>query len=146
VGATEHDRESHAAYLGAVRRCLEARDVQVIAVRLSGHDGPRSALMLLGPGDPAAVTDTGFGDATVTWDEENGWSLAARCDAAGPAAGDPVYKGLGVIPDPDDVAAWAVVLLAHPELTPSREDHPFRDCSVHDPAFEESLARYAATV
>ena len=146
MGATGRDRAGHAPYIGAVRRCLEARDVQVITVSLSGHDGRRSALMLLGPDDPAAVTETGSGDATVTWDEENGWSLAARCDAEALAAGDPVYKGLGVIPDPDDVAAWAVVLLAHPELTPSREDHPFRDCSVPDPAFEESLARYAATV
>ena len=102
--------------------------------------------MLLGSDDPTAVTETGSGDATVTWNEEDGWSFAARRDAAAIAAGDPVYKGLGVVPDPDDVAAWVVVLLAHPELTPSREGHPFRDRSVDDPAFEGSLARYAATV
>jgi hypothetical protein len=125
---------------------MEAREVQVITVRLSGDDGRRSALMLLGHADTAAVTETGFGDATVTWDEENGWSLTVRRDGEAVATSDPVYKGLGVVPDPDDVAAWVVVLLAHPELTPSREDHPFRDRSVRDPAFEESLARYAATV
>jgi hypothetical protein len=146
MGATGRDRADHASYISAVRRRLEAREVHVITVSLSGHSGRRTALLLLGPDDAAAITETGFRDATVTWDEENGWSLAARRDTEAIAAGDPVYKGLGVIPDPDDVAAWAVVLLAHPELTPSREDHPFRDCSVHDPAFEESLARYAATV
>ncbi|MGH3305852.1 MAG: DUF6292 family protein, partial [Streptosporangiaceae bacterium] len=126
--------------------CLEAREVQVITVSLSGHDGRRSALMLLGPDDPAAATETGSGDARLTWDEENGWSLAARREAEAVAVGDTVYKGLGVVPDPDDVAAWVVVLLAHPELTPSREGHPYRDRSVRDPAFEGSLARYAATV
>lgn len=146
MGATGRDRAGHGPYIEAVRRHLEAREVHVITVSLSGHDGRRAALMLLGPDDAAADTETGFGDATVTWDEENGWSLAARRDAKAIAAGDAVYKGLGVVPDPDDVAAWAVVLLAHPELTPSREDHPFRDCSVYDPAFEESLARHAATV
>jgi hypothetical protein len=36
-----------------------------------------------------------------------------------------------------------VVLLAHPELTPSQEDHPFRDHVVADVAFEDELARYA---
>lgn len=146
MGVTGRDRAGHAPYIGAVRRCLEAREVEVITVSLSGHDGRRSALMLLGPDDAAAATETGSGDAAVTWDEENGWSLAARGDAEAVAAGEPVYKGLGVVPDPDDVAAWVVVLLAHPELTPSREGHPFRDRSDGDPAFEESLARYAATV
>ena len=81
----------------------------MITVCLSGHDGRRSAQMLLGPADPAAAIETGSGDTTVTWDEENGWSLAARRDAEAITAGDPVYKGLGVVPDPDDVAAWAVV-------------------------------------
>ncbi len=103
-------------------------------------------MMLLGPDDAAAVTEAVPGYATVSWDEENGWALAARRDPEAVAAGDPVYKGIGVVPDPEDVAAWAVVLLAHPELTPSREDHPFRDRSINDPAFEESLAGYAATV
>ena len=59
---------------------------------------------------------------------------------------NPVYKGLGVLPDPEDVAAWVVILLTHPELTPSREDHPFRDHAVEDPAFEAALARYAPDV
>ena len=55
----------------------------------------------------------------------------------------PVYKGLSVLPDPDDVASWVVVLLTHPELTPSREDHPLRDHAVEDPEFEAQLARHA---
>src|SRR6266436_9196316 len=81
MGATGGDQAGHAAYIEAVRRCLEAREVQVITVSVSGHSGRRTALMLLGPDDPAAGTETGSGNATVTWDEENGWSLAARRDA-----------------------------------------------------------------
>jgi hypothetical protein len=54
-------------------------------------------------------------------------------------------KGLGVVTDPEDVAAWAVVAMAHPELMPGREDHPFRDHSVADVSFEARLAGCAAS-
>jgi hypothetical protein len=53
-----------------------------------------------------------------------------------------VRKGLSVVPDPEDVAAWAVTLLAYPELTPSREDCPVRDHSIADPDFWARLAAY----
>jgi hypothetical protein len=79
----------------------------------------------------------------MRWDEENGWSLGLRRDLATGAVLNPVYKGLGVLPDPEDVASWVVVLLTHPELTPSREDHPFRDSGDADYEFEAQLARYA---
>ena len=91
VGSSGGDRSRHAPYISAVRRCLEAREVRVITVSLSGHGGRRSALILLGPDDPTAATETGSGDATVTWDEENGWSLAARCDPETIVTGDAVY-------------------------------------------------------
>jgi hypothetical protein len=81
-------------------------------------------------------------EAFLGWDEENGWSLGLRRDPVTPAVLSPVYKGLGVLPDPDDVASWVVILLTHPGLTPSREDHPFRDHVVEDPEFEAQLARY----
>lgn len=41
----------------------------------------------------------------MTWEEENGWSLPARRAAETAAVGDPVYTGLGVVPDADDVSA-----------------------------------------
>ena len=55
-----------------------------------------------------------------------------------------VRKGLDVAPEPVDVAAWAVVVLAHPELTPSRDDQPLRDHRVADSAFEVLLAAYGS--
>jgi hypothetical protein len=143
MNADRDGRASHVPYLEAVRRCLEARDVRVADVRTSGPDERRNATMLLRPGQAADTGQPNPGDATATWDEENGWALAARRDPDAVAAAEPVRKGLDVLPDPDDVAAWAVVLLAHPELTPSREDRPFRAHGVPDPAFEELLARYA---
>lgn len=80
------------------------------------------------------------GRATASWDEENGWSLLL----AGDAVAARVHKGLSVVPDPEDVAAWAVVLLTHPELTPSRENHPFRDHTVADPAFRGAASPVCA--
>jgi hypothetical protein len=83
--------------------------------------------------------------ATVTWDEENGWSMAERRGQESTGTLGPVYKGLDIVPDPEDVAVWVEVLLSHPGVTPSREDHPFRDSFIDDPAFEEQLSRYSAT-
>jgi hypothetical protein len=76
--------------------------------------------------------------ASMSWDEENGWSVSVRRESLT----SQVHKGLDVVPEPGDVAAWAAVLLAHPELTPSRDDHPFRDHRVADPVFEALLAAY----
>jgi len=92
----------------------------------------------------ANARDTAFAErvppeASAIWDENNGWSLLVR---DGPLANH-VHKGPGVVPDPEEVAAWAVDLLAHPELTPGRDDHPFRDHSAADSEFEAQLARYA---
>ncbi len=135
-------RADHAPYIAAVRRDLEERDVRVAEVSVTGHGSRREAKMLLRP------VEDGFGEqvvvgAFVTWDEENGWALAASQDSARLAAGVPWHMGLGVLPEPAEVAAWVAVLLAHPEATPSREDHPFRDHLIGDPEFEAQLARYA---
>jgi hypothetical protein len=77
----------------------------------------------------------------AAWNEENGWSLSVRRQSIDYQ----VCEGLDVVPDPDDVVAWVVVALAHPELTRSYEDGPLRSHSVSDPEFEARLARYAAT-
>jgi hypothetical protein len=101
----------------------------------TADDGRREAALLLRP-DESAFAEPVPGEAWASWDECDGWSLLVRDDAVT----SDVYKGLGVLPDPGDVSAWAVTLLAHPEVTPSREDHPFRDHSVADPEFEVQLA------
>jgi hypothetical protein len=135
-------RADHAAYILAVRRQLHERDVDVTQVRAGDASSLRNADLRLHP-DADAFADPVPAEACLNWDEENGWALGSRRDPATLALINPVYKGLGVLPDSEDVAAWVVVLLTHPELTPSREDHPFRDHAVEDPAFEAELARYA---
>jgi hypothetical protein len=135
-------RADHAAYIGAVGRCLQERDIAVPLARSGSSGGVRSAELHLRP-DAGSFPVAVSAEAFLGWDEENGWSLGLRRDPATLATVSPVYKGLNVLPDPDDVASWAVVLLTHPELTPSREDHPFRDHAAEDPGFEAELARYA---
>src|SRR5260370_34497354 len=140
MGVQERRRADHAPYIAAVSRGIEARDIRVadVMVTTSG-DGQRAATLLLRP-DEGAFAERLPREASASWDEDNGWSLLVRRES--PAS--PVYKGLGVVPDPEDLAVWAVALLAHPELTPSREDHPLRDHFVADPYFEALLGTYAA--
>ena len=136
---TERGKVDHGPYITAVGRGLEGRDVRVADVTVTvAADDRREATLLLRP-DESAFAEGVPAEARASWDEENGWSLRVSREVPG---GD-LRKGLGVVPDPEDVAAWAVVALAHPELTPSREDHPFRDRSVADPGFEAVLAGYA---
>src|SRR5260221_3012825 len=120
MSVQEHRRADHAHYIAAVGRAIEARDIRVadVAVINSG-DGRREATLLLRP-DETAFAQPVPGEASAGWDEDNGWSLLVRRESLA----SHVHKGLGVVPDPEDVAAWAVALLGHPELTPRREDHP----------------------
>jgi hypothetical protein len=132
-------RADHAFYIEAVRRGIEERDVRVPDVRLgTGRDERREATLVLRP-DAGAFVERVPQEASASWDEDNGWSVLVRQDSLV----NRVYKGLEVLPEPEDVAAWVVVLLAHPELTPSYEEHPYRDHAVADSAFEDELARYA---
>jgi hypothetical protein len=141
VDEQERARADHAAYISAVQRGLEEREVIVTLTRTGSSQGVRNAelhLRLVPDMTATPVPEEAF----LAWDEENGWSLGLRREPVTLAVLSRVYKGLGVLPDPDDVASWVVVLLTHPELTPSREDHPFRDHAIDDPEFEAQLARY----
>ncbi len=142
MGERDQVRAGHAAYIGVVLRCLRERGVSVAATSTGCSHGLRNAELHLQP-DAAAFATPVPEQAFLAWDEENGWSLGIRRDPATLAVLNRVYKGLSVLPDPEDVALWVVVLLAHTELTPSREDHPFRDHAVEDHEFEAQLARYA---
>jgi hypothetical protein len=141
VSAVDATRQADPApYIAAVCRDLEARGVRVADTMVwAARDGRREALLLLQP-DEAAFPVAVPGRVRARWNEEDGWSILVGDEPTGSA----VYKGLGVVPDPEDVAVWAVVAIAHPELTPSREDHPFRDHSVKDDPFEARLAGYAS--
>ena len=140
MGAQEHRRADHSPYITAVCRGIEARDIRVADMAVTtSSGGRREATLLLRP-DEGAFAERVPSEASASWDEDNGWSVLVLRESLACH----VYKGLGVVPDPEDVATWAVALLAHPELTPSREDHPFRDHRVADPDFEALLAAYAA--
>lgn len=141
MGTPEHSRASHLPYIGEVRRRLEARDIHSTLVDVPGHGGRRTAALLLHPVQDAFPTPVPQ-EALLSWDEENGWSLAFHDPGTG-TTGVPFREGLRVLPGPDDVAVWAVVLLARPEMTASRDRPPFRDHTVPDPEFEHQLARYA---
>ena len=142
MGSLEHRRVDHAPYIEEVGRRLESRDLDVTLVSTTSGGGRREATLLVHPEQPAFAEPVAV-EASVAWDEENGWSLTTRPDPAMLGAVAPVYKGLTVLPDPEDVAVWVVVLLTHPELTPSREDQSFRDHTAEDPQFERQLAEYA---
>ena len=141
VDGAHRGRADHAPYMAAVCRSLAARDVRVVdtSVRSANDNGRREATLLLQP-DDAAFPMTVPGQVRARWDEEDGWSILVSAELTGRG----LYKGLGVVPDPEDVAAWVVVAMARPDLTPSREDHPFRDHSVADASFESQLAAYAS--
>ena len=134
------ERADHAFYIAAVRGAVEARDVRVADVQVStSSDGRREALLAL-RSDDEAFAERVPEVASVSWDEDNGWSILLQDGSLVSR----VHKGLGVLPEPEDVAAWVVVALAHPELTSSYEEHPFRDHKVADPEFEEQPAGFAA--
>jgi uncharacterized protein DUF6292 len=136
-------RANHSAYIAAVRGELEARDVSTGDIRIDvSPEGRREATLRLEP-DDSMLTGQVAVEASLSWDEEYGWSLLARYDVVPPVAGSPVYQGFGVLPDPDDVASWVVAVLTRPDTTPSREDGPYRDCSAADPVFEAQLGRYS---
>lgn len=133
-------RADHGPYVRAVCRSIEARGIRVTAARITPPArGVREAELTLRP-EHGAFAETSPAEALAFWDERAGWSLSVRREAIDFR----VSKGLDVLPDPGDVAAWVVVALIHPELTPSYEDGPSRELSVPDPGFEARLARYPA--
>jgi hypothetical protein len=139
VDEASPSKADHAPYIAAVCRDLEARDVWVADTLVwNGRDGLREATLLL-QFDADAFPVVAPGPVRVRWNEEDGWSVLVH----GESAAGRVYKGLDVVPDPEDVAAWVVVALTRPDLTLSREDHPYRDHSVPDASFEAQLAGYA---
>ena len=105
-------RTGHAPYIAAACRAIETRGILVADVRTTASSGGRRAATLALRPDEAAFTEQVPAEASAAWDEEDGWSLAV----GGAPEASRVHKGLGVVPDPEDVAAWIEVLLAHPEL------------------------------
>ena len=108
MGTQEHHQADHVPYIAAVHRGMESRGIHVANVTATtAGNGRREATLVLRP-DDTAFAEQVPPEASAIWDEDNGWSLLMR---HGPLANH-VHKGLGVVPDAEDVAAWAVVLLA----------------------------------
>lgn len=141
MDAERHARADHGPYIEAVCRSLEAREVRVVAAGVTRLPGRIRRARLMLRTDQDVFAGAGPAPARVTWDEESGWSLSVRRLSVDYQ----VSKGLDLVPDPDDVAAWVVVALTHPELTPSYENGPRRAHRVADPDFDARLARYPAT-
>ena len=140
---TSRGQADHSSYVAAVRQDIETQGISLTDVRIGvSPEGRREAFMRLEPGDSTSLGQPLL-EASIRWDEEHGWSFLARYDTVPLLRGSPLYKGLGVLPDPDDVAVWVVALLANPAMIPSREDGPYRLCSSADPAFNAQLTRYS---
>lgn len=139
MGAGQDVRADHGPYIRAVCAAIEARGIPVAEADIDiAECHGRTAWLRLRP-EEETFAEPVPAEAHVVWDERNGWSLRAR---PGPL-GNLISKGLTVLPGPDDVAAWVVVALTHPELTPSYEgDRTYR---LPDAEFEAQLARYPAT-
>src|ERR1022692_4564360 len=86
----------HAPYIAAACRAIETRGIFVADVRTTASSGDRPEAPLLLRPDAAAFAERLPAEASATWDEEDGWSLAAG-DV--PSASR-VHKGLDVVPDP----------------------------------------------
>jgi hypothetical protein len=140
VSEQSQSEAEHGPYIRAVGRGIEARDIAVSAVEIGlyGDDEFRWARMTLSP-DASEFAGPVVAEATAEWDEESGWSIVLP----GGATGHGVLKGQSVLPEPDDVAAWVVVTLTHPELSLSYEDD-FWVRPMAEDEFQARLARYAA--
>jgi hypothetical protein len=137
MSAEPHLRAEHGPYIRAVCRSIEAHDIHVAGAHISSSaDTGRTAWLTLRP-EQEAFAEPVPSEALARWDEGKGWSLRLRPEQPGAW----ISKGIAVLPDPVDVAAWVVVALTHPELTPSYENGPLR-ARVADPEFEARLARY----
>jgi hypothetical protein len=110
VSTEPHARAGHGPYIRAVCASIEARDIRVAGTDTgTSPDRGRTAQLTLRP-DQDAFAEPVPSQAVAFWDEENGWSLQVSPQPEGGR----ISKGLAVLPDPADVAAWVVVALAHP--------------------------------
>jgi len=141
VAGRQLHQADHGPYIAAVGQALESRDVQVTeaAVTISGN-GRREAMLMLRPDEESFAADVPEA-LGVRWDEDSGW----RLDAGGQTTGTGTFReGTGVLPGPDAVAAWVVVVLTYPALGAPGNVTQFRRHGDADPGFEARLARYAA--
>lgn len=132
-------RADHGPYIAAVRRALEALDIEVASITVTtSAAGRREATLELRP-DQDAFAESMPAHASAHWDEDSGWRLLVPREAL---ASHEVSEGTSALPGPDAVAAWAVVTLAHPELSVSAEREHVPQPASTDPEFEERLVCY----
>ncbi|CAL9677699.1 hypothetical protein SUDANB95_08026 (plasmid) [Actinosynnema sp. ALI-1.44] len=116
-------RASHEAYvrkvvLALADRGVQADDVEVLASAV------RRAQMTVTEIEPMGTLWESAQSVRLLWDERNGWSWQVHY-VGEQEPRTPIFFGLSAVPEPRAVADWMAVSLAHPEVTPSREDGPF---------------------
>ncbi len=140
VGREQRDRADHAAYISAVIGALQSRGVRMTdAAVTTSETGCREAMLLLRAGEDAFAAESPE-ELAARWDEDHGWRLNPGYPAT---SGSSFWEGTEVLPAPDAVAAWVVVVLTYPALAAAHEQVQFREHGVIDPGFEARLAKYA---
>lgn len=136
----------HDGYIAAVHAALADQDIAVEYVVLD-REPLRSATLYLSIDEDDF--DSPFLQAEellMRWTEEDGWILIAPVlQENGVMTRAPWHHGFSVLPDPEEIATWAAILLSRPDLTISREDGPYRGRRDNDPGFENALLRYATS-
>ena len=113
---------SHEAYVRKVvtalaDRGIRADDVQAVA------ETPRRAWMTVSEVEPLGTHWQAARWVRLRWDEDRGWSWQVLYSSEREPR-SPIFFGVSAVPAPDAVADWMLVSLAHPEVTPNRQDGP----------------------
>ena len=143
-----NSRADHRAYIEAVRVALLMEDIRVGGAIFNTGTVRTATMTLLPPDDdfdePWHHTFDSAERVELHWTEEDGWSLLAL-QAEGRRRLPTIWRaGFGAVLPANEIRAWLAVLLTMPGVSPSQEDGPYRSHQTDDPAFEASLAFYAA--
>ncbi len=134
-------RSDHQPYVQVV-----VEEIEEIGLAVLGHAVPgrppavRTAVVTLAVPDSGPYADEDE-DIELAWDEAFGWVLRLPAEAGV----SNWFMGEDLVPSPGRVARWVDMVLAHPGMTPSREDGPQRLPESDDEAFETRLSAYAAS-
>jgi hypothetical protein len=140
VGREQRDRADHAAYISAVIGALQSREVRTTeAAVTTSETGCREAMLLLRADEDAFAAESPE-ELAARWDEDHGW----RLNTGSATTSGSSWEGTEVLPAPDAVAAWVVVVLTYPALAAAQEQVQFREHGVIDPDFEARLAKYTS--
>jgi len=130
-------RVSPDGYVQAVVAALGYRGVQ------AGHVHTRTiparhAIVSLTEVDPISTMWRAADWIGLSWRDDRGWALHVQWRGE-PAPRAPLGFAVATAPSPDELAAWVVLCLIHPDLTVREDDTP-----ITTPDLEEVLRAYPA--